>query len=240
MSIKNKKGLTIVELVLAVAVMALVLPLVTQVFLYGLKDYMSGTKYLMQQSDLNSFFNVFRYDFEMGRDLYFPPNQAGDTIQGQPVPMDYLKYVVVRYDPASPECELEPPAYPNQYQEERFCRRYEFKEIGEIDDDVIDPATGALGKVKYGELRVAYVSSFDHTENPPNSQYRTLLRNVDLTYRNNNLRSGIFYNDVQKKAWFKISLVKVSLLDDTANVNRSIDKPLLLYFDYPNKNTDFD
>jgi type IV pilus assembly protein PilA len=63
--LSNQKGVSLIEILITIALVALITPMTTEVMLSAMKDYESGMRYINQQSDMNSAYSILKRDFEM-------------------------------------------------------------------------------------------------------------------------------------------------------------------------------
>lgn len=68
---KNKKGFSLVELLIVLAIVGLVTPLLFVVFVSGIEDYSSTTKYIDQQYTAMEVARLIRQDFEEAKEIEF-------------------------------------------------------------------------------------------------------------------------------------------------------------------------
>lgn len=95
MLLKNKKGFSLIELLIVLAIVGLMAPLLFVVFVSGIEDYSTTTKYLDQQYTVIEVTRLIRQDVEESKTITFtkdattgeitaikfefPPNTIGST-----------------------------------------------------------------------------------------------------------------------------------------------------------------
>ncbi len=62
---KNKKGITLVELILYLAMVTMIAPMVLQIFVFGYNSYKTGFNYIEQQKKINEAVRLIQRDFEL-------------------------------------------------------------------------------------------------------------------------------------------------------------------------------
>jgi prepilin-type N-terminal cleavage/methylation domain-containing protein len=239
MNMRGRKGLTLIEILVATALMAIVAPLVIMFFMYGLQDFMTGSRFIAQQTDINSAYMTFRQQYEMARqvNLILDANTSGSAL-------NQVKAVELLYDPEGGVLDYDEDykkfnglnAYVNANQskppydevgedgnlkliyEEKFHKRYEFKDVStpdfpnSVEIVVYDVAPGG-GPYDGG----------------------TVLGNLYLTEDGN--QSGMFFNNSEKKLWIRILPKKVN---EGLFTSRNITRPVDWYFDYVYKSFVFE
>jgi type IV pilus assembly protein PilA len=67
MILKNKKGLSLTELLIAVSLIGLISPLIFTIFVFGIEDYATTTKYVDQQYSVMEVIRYIRQDVEAAK-----------------------------------------------------------------------------------------------------------------------------------------------------------------------------
>ena len=67
--IRGNKGISLVEILITVALIGIVTPIVSVMFMYGLQDYVTGSRYLEQQTRINTTYLTFRRQYERAREV---------------------------------------------------------------------------------------------------------------------------------------------------------------------------
>lgn len=67
--IRGNKGISLMEILIIVALIGIVTPMVSLMFMYGLQDYLTGSKYLEQQTRINTTYLRFRNQYERAREV---------------------------------------------------------------------------------------------------------------------------------------------------------------------------
>jgi prepilin-type N-terminal cleavage/methylation domain-containing protein len=98
---KNNKGFTLLELLIATAIVGMILPLIYQTLLFTMRNVDAGQEYLTQQQDLNYIITKIRKDINRARELkvnYIDTDGQGISI----VPGDkYVDSVYFSYEEPS-------------------------------------------------------------------------------------------------------------------------------------------
>jgi len=71
MLIKNKKGLSLTEVLVALALVGIVSPLIFTIFVFGLEDYSTTTKYVNQQYSVMEVTRYIRQDVEASKKVTY-------------------------------------------------------------------------------------------------------------------------------------------------------------------------
>ncbi|AEV68045.1 PulJ/GspJ family protein [Acetivibrio clariflavus] len=71
MLIKNKKGISLTEVLVALALVGIVSPLIFTIFVFGLEDYSTTTKYLNQQYSVMEVIRYIRQDIEAAKKVTY-------------------------------------------------------------------------------------------------------------------------------------------------------------------------
>ena len=77
--IKNRKGFSLTELLIVVAILGVVSPLLFYVLVFGLEDYSTTTKYLDQQYTVMEVSRHIRQDFEEAKKVILYKNAANEV-----------------------------------------------------------------------------------------------------------------------------------------------------------------
>ena len=62
---RNKKGITLVELILYLAMITMIAPMVLQIFVFGYNSYKTGFNYIEQQKKINEAVRLIQRDVEL-------------------------------------------------------------------------------------------------------------------------------------------------------------------------------
>jgi type IV pilus assembly protein PilA len=62
---KNKKGITLIELILYLAMVTMIAPLILQIFVFGYNSYKTGFNYIEQQRKINDAVQHIQRDIEL-------------------------------------------------------------------------------------------------------------------------------------------------------------------------------
>ncbi len=71
MILKNKKGLSLTELLIAMALIGLISPLIFTIFVFGIEDYATTTKYVDQQYSVMEVTRYIRQDVEAAKKVTY-------------------------------------------------------------------------------------------------------------------------------------------------------------------------
>jgi prepilin-type N-terminal cleavage/methylation domain-containing protein len=88
----NKKGFTLLEILVASAVIMVAMPLITSIMISSMEDYISGTKLIEQQGKINNAYSVFRKDVEMASDIIITQTAVSFAIDPTLMDSIQLKY----------------------------------------------------------------------------------------------------------------------------------------------------
>ncbi|MEN2776997.1 type II secretion system protein [Acetivibrio clariflavus] len=78
MLIKNKKGISLTEVLVALALVGIVSPLIFTIFVFGLEDYSTTTKYLNQQYSVMEVIRYIRQDIEAAKKITYLYTEEDD------------------------------------------------------------------------------------------------------------------------------------------------------------------
>jgi prepilin-type N-terminal cleavage/methylation domain-containing protein len=233
MILKNEKGMSLVEILVAVALIGISLPMIVAIFLYGLQDYVTGMKYIQQEIDLNSTYMTFRTDYEKAREikLIFSGSSTSSTInQIQAIEMIYdpqkaiLDYTdeykknhiedekFYRYTSKPPYEKVGENSITQQIYEENFYKRWEFV------PDPNDPDTFSLS-----------------LSTSPGGIQSPILEN-NIYKEKGGYQTGIFYNQSEKKLWLRILPKPVN---ENIFTSRNVNEPVEWHFDFAYKDFEY-
>lgn len=152
MILKNKKGLSLTELLIAMALIGLISPLIFTIFVFGIEDYATTTKYVDQQYSVMEVTRYIRQDVEAAK---------------------RVTYVLDAADPAKiQEVIFEFP--------DESLRVWKFGTFHDADDDDIDTVVGlGLKNVKSTEYDFEQTTGI-YTITAP-VEYIGIIDRLDLT-----------------------------------------------------------
>lgn len=81
MLIKNRKGLSLTELMIALVLIGIVSPLIFTIFVFGLEDYSTTTKYVNQQYSVMEVTRYIRQDVEAAKKVIYVCKDEGGNLK---------------------------------------------------------------------------------------------------------------------------------------------------------------
>ncbi len=265
--IRNNKGISLVEILVTIALIGVATPIVAVIFMYGLQDYITGSRYLEQQTNINTTYISFRRQYEMAREvkLIHDDSTTGSPIMALAVELkyapsegaiDYDDEYRDSFDLENEYSEIEErtnPPYDEDFiaellAEEAFHTRWEFVEI---DDDSSDhpyyydfadaddrPTVYDLYVMNVADMTEDFIDDMDIGDRPD-----PVMRNIYAKDEKGNYKddaepeTGIFYWDSQEKLWLRIIPIPVNR---GLFRTRNIIRPIEWHFDYVYKEFDVD
>jgi prepilin-type N-terminal cleavage/methylation domain-containing protein len=243
MIIRNNKGLTLIEILVAIALVGIVLPMITAIFFYALQDYVTGVKYVQQQIDLNSAYMTFRAEYEKAREIkLFLDDSLG-------VDLNRIQAIEMIYDPQSGVID-----YTDEYKI-AYINQDEFydgeisptgKELYKSKPPFDRPNQGTVKAEIYGEeafyKRWEFVPNTDDPNTlslsistSPGGTLAPVLKN-NILKEINEVTTGIFFNLTEKKLWIRILPKPVN---ENVFSSRNVNEPIEWYFDFAYKDFEF-
>ena len=262
--IRNNKGISLVEILITIALIGVATPIVAVVFMYGLQDYITGSRYLEQQTNINTTYLTFRRQYEMAREVNLIQFGMDDDNPMRALAVE-LKYApsegAIDYDDDyrilfdldteySDIAERTNPPYHSDFidellNEEAFHTRWEFVEIEDTNpshpyfhEDPDDRPTVYDLYV----MSVANMAPYDSISNMPLAERPDpVMRNIYAKDEQGDYEGGIepetglFYWGSKEKLWLRIIPMPVNRgLFRTRNIIR----PIEWHFDYVYKEFD--
>jgi len=74
----NRKGFTLVEMLITVALIGILSPLLFSIFVFGIQDYTSTNKYIGQQNKVNEAIRLIRQDYEECKEVVVGMTSVAD------------------------------------------------------------------------------------------------------------------------------------------------------------------
>jgi prepilin-type N-terminal cleavage/methylation domain-containing protein len=233
MILRNEKGMSLVEILVAVALIGIALPMIGAIFLYGLQDYVTGMKYIQQQTQINSVYMTFRTDYEKAREIKLILDESLEDDL-----LNRIQAIEMIYDPKEAildytdeykrlyitadkfyEEKSKPPydrvdknEIKKQIYEEKFYKRWEFV------SDPNDPDTFSLS-----------------LSTSPGGILSPILEN-NIYKKEGDYQTGIFFNASEKKLWIRILPKPVN---ENMFTSRNVNEPVEWHFDFAYKDFEF-
>ncbi len=89
MLIKSKKGFSLIELLIALAIVGIVSPIIFIVFVSGIEDYSTTTKYVDQQYTVMEVTRLIRQDVEEAKTITFEMDSAPGSLKVNKIKFEF-------------------------------------------------------------------------------------------------------------------------------------------------------
>lgn len=79
--LKNKKGISLIEVLLYVTLLGIVLPMISTILMHGFDSYKSNYKFIEQENTISNVTHLIRKDIESAKTIIFSPDGKSITLK---------------------------------------------------------------------------------------------------------------------------------------------------------------